>query len=380
MDFLPALPTGRQAAGRDLTLRFLIYLVMFNFLSRFLGKPNAYLGVDIGTTSIKVVELSGSKNNATLSNYALLESFGHFERANNVIQANAVKISEKETTALLKILLKKMKFKTQLAVASIPSFASFVTLIELPSMSVEETNKTMAFQIRQNIPLPLTEIAVDWIRVGQRQDENGFEKQQILLVAIPNETIARYKSVSLRALEIENLAYARSTVGGDPTPTLVADIGARSTSVSIIEEGFLKSSVQFDYAGDSLTQAIVKGLGIGYRRAEELKKQRGIMGGVGEYELSTLEIPFVDVIIDGVVKAKTGFESSFSSSIQRILLVGGGAQLLGLDKYFENKVGIPVVLGNGLLFINAPSQTNVVARELQTRFATAIGLAIKGFL
>jgi len=346
LDFLPALPTGRQAAGRDLTLRFLIYLVMFNFLSRFLGKPNAYLGVDIGTTSIKVVELSGSKNNATLSNYALLESFGHFERANNVIQANAVKISEKETTALLKILLKKMKFKTQLAVASIPSFASFVTLIELPSMSVEETNKTMAFQIRQNIPLPLTEIAVDWIRVGQRQDENGFEKQQILLVAIPNETIARYKSVfknaglSLRALEIENLAYARSTVGGDPTPTLVADIGARSTSVSIIEEGFLKSSVQFDYAGDSLTQAIVKGLGIGYRRAEELKKQRGIMGGVGEYELSTLEIPFVDVIIDGVVKAKTGFESSFSSSIQRILLVGGGAQLLGLDKYFENKSAV----------------------------------------
>ncbi len=359
---------------------------MFDSFLGLFKKANAYLGVDIGTTSIKVAELSGSKNNVTLSNYALLESFGHYERANNVIQANSVKISEKETTALLKILLNKVKFRTRLAIASIPPFSSFVTLLELPAMSEEETNKAMAFQIRQSVPLPLAEIAVDWIRVGQRQDENGFEKQQILLIAIPNEVISCYKSIfknaglSLRALEIENLAAARALIGNDPVPTLIADIGARSSSVSIVEGGFLKSSVQFDYAGDSLTQAIVKGLGISYRRAEELKKQRGISGGIGEYELSTLEMPFVDVIIKEVMKAKENFEKSYGSSLQRVLLIGGGALLLGLDKYFESKIGIPVVLGNGLLYVNTPPQLSVVAKEIQVRFATAIGLAIKGFL
>lgn len=359
---------------------------MLDFLKDVFGGGRSYLGVDIGTTSVKVAELAKKGNGTQLLNYALLESFGHFERANNIIQANSVKISEKETAAILKVLLKKVKFSTSSAVASIPSFASFITLIELPEMSQEETNKAMGFQIKQNIPLPLTEIAVDWVKVGQKQDDDGFTKQQILLIAIPNETIAKYKSIfksaglNLRALEVENLSYTRAVVGSDQTPTMIVDIGARSTNVSIVDQGFLKTTAQVDYAGDSLTMAIVKGLGISYKRAEELKKQRGIIGGMGEYELSTLEIPFVDVIINEAAKIKDSFGSSFGVSVQRVLLIGGGANLLGIEKYFEEKLGLPTVLGNGLLYVNAPAGINVVAKEIQTRFATAIGLGIKGFL
>jgi type IV pilus assembly protein PilM len=360
---------------------------MFDFLKKFSFKPSAFLGVDIGTTSIKIVELGkGSANNPRLLNYAVLESYGHFERVNNVIQANALKISEKEATGLLRALLKQVKFGTSATIASIPSFASFITMIEMPTMTEEETNKTMAFQIKQSVPLPLSEIAVDWIRVGERTDNDGFTKQQILLIAIPNDTINRYKIIfkgaglSLKAIEVENLAYARSTIGGDKTPSLVVDIGARSTNISVVDQAFLKHNTQIDYAGDTLTQAITKGLGISYKRAEELKKQRGIVGGVGEYELSTLELPFIDVIISEVKKVKDNFESSFGVKIQRALLIGGSANLIGIDKYFENQLEIPTVLGNGLLYVSAPEQLNVVAKEIQTRFATAIGLAIKNFV
>lgn len=359
---------------------------MLDFLKKLIPGPSNFLGVDIGTTSIKIVELSRSKTNPILVNYATLESYGHFERANNVIQANALKISETEVTALLKTLLKQVKFSTKAVIASIPSFASFITLIEMPSMSQDDTEKAMGFQIKQNIPLPMSEIAIDWIRVGERTDENGFSKQQILLIAIPNETISRYKNVfrsaglSLKALEIENLAFVRSTIGGDKTPTLIVDIGARSTNISIVDQGFLKHNTQIDYAGDTLTQAITKGLGISYKRSEELKKQRGIMGGVGEYELSTLELPFVDVIISEVKKVMDNFEANFGIKIQRCLLIGGSANLIGIDKYFESQLGLTTVLGNGLLFVSVPPQLNVVAKELQTRFATAIGLAIKNFI
>jgi type IV pilus assembly protein PilM len=359
---------------------------MLDFLKKIIPGPSSFLGVDIGTTSIKIVELSRSKTNPVLINYATLESYGHFERANNVIQANALKISETEVTALLRTMLKQVRFSAKAAIASIPSFASFITLIEMPSMSQDETEKAMTFQIRQSVPLPLSEIAVDWIRVGEKTDENGFSKQQILLIAIPNETISRYKKVfknvglSLKALEIENLAFTRAIIGGDKTPTLVVDMGAHSTNISIVDQGFLKHNTQIDYAGDTLTQAIAKGLGISYKRAEELKKQRGIIGGVGEYELSTLELPFVDVIINGVRKVKDDFEANSGSTIQRCLLIGGSANLIGIDKYFENQLGLATVLGNGLLFVSVPPQLNVVVKELQTRFATAIGLAIKNFV
>jgi type IV pilus assembly protein PilM len=356
-----------------------------DILSRVAG-VRSHLGVDIGTTSIKVVELKRVGQFAQLTNYALLESYGHFERPNNVIQANALKISVKETAALLKLLLKRVQFVTDAAAASVPSFASFVTMIEMPQMDKAETERAMSFQVKQNIPLPLSEVAVDWMKVGERQDEDGFTKQQILVIAIPNETIARYREIfrgaglALRALEVENLAFVRATVGNDATPTLIVDIGARSTNVSVIDQGFLKHNTQIDYAGDTLTQAIVKGLGISYRRAEDLKKQRGIIGGNGEYELSTLQMPFADVILQEVRKVKDAFEGNFGVRVQRVLLIGGGANLIGLDALAEERLGVPTVLGNGLLYVQTSPELSVVAKELGTRFATAIGLAVKSVI
>jgi len=355
------------------------------FLSNLFGGSSSYLGVDIGTTSIKIVELEKSGSRSRLVNYGILESYGHFERPNSVIQANALKISEKEAIAILSLLLKRVHFRTRNAIASIPSFASFLTMVEMPEMSEEETKRAMTFQIKQSIPLPLSEIAVDWMRVGQRDDESGFSKQQILIIALPNETIARYKAIckgaglSLKALEVENIAFARSVVGADVTPTAVVDLGARSTNISIIDQAFLKHNTQIDYAGDSLTQSIVKGLGISYRRAEDLKKQRGIAGGTGEYELSTLQTPFLDVILQEIRRTIRDFEQRGGVSIQRVLLVGGGANLIGLESYVEQQVGVPVALGNSLLYVDAPERLNVVSKEIQTRFATAIGLAIKNF-
>lgn len=359
---------------------------MIDFFKNIFSGSKAILGVDIGTTSVKIVELSGSTAHPKLSNYALIETVGHFERANSVIQANSLKISERETTALLKIALQKASFSTSYAIASIPSFASFLTLLEMPEMSEEETGKAMGFQIKQHIPLPLADITVDWIRVGQREDENGFSKQQMLLVAIPNDIISRYRAIfkgaglRLKALEVENLAYTRAVIGNDATPSLIVDIGARSTNISVVDQGFLKHNAQIDYAGDSLTFAIAKGLSIGHRRAEELKKQRGIIGSMGEYELSTLELPFVDVIINEVRKVKSNVQNNAGISVQRVLLVGGGANLLGLEKYVEAQLGMPVALGNGLLYIDAPPSLGVMAKELQTRFAASIGLAIKNFI
>lgn len=350
------------------------------------GKTKSYLGVDIGTTSIKIVELEKGKHNPRLVNYGLLENFGHFERSNNVIQANSLKISEDETVALLSILLKRVPFASRGAIASIPSFASFISMIEMPQMSEDEITKAMGFQIKQSIPLPLSDIAVDWIRVGEREDENGFVKQQILIVAIPNETISRYQNIfkrvglSLRALEVETLSYARAIVGADQTPTLVVDIGARSTNITVVDQGFVKHNMQIDYAGDTLTQAITKGLGISGKRAEELKKQRGIVGGPGEYELSTLEIPFIDVMISEMRKVVAHIASEGGDAPQRVLLIGGGANLLGIERYVEEQMSLPTVLGNGFLYVDAPPETSVVVKELQTRFATAIGLGIKGFV
>ena len=95
----------------------------FNFLESIFGS-NAYLGIDIGTTSIKVIELVKTKGLPFLRNYGFLESYGHLERPNNAIQTSSLKMLENETVDLLRLMVKHTKSNSKNAIASLPSFSA----------------------------------------------------------------------------------------------------------------------------------------------------------------------------------------------------------------------------------------------------------------
>lgn len=354
---------------------------MFNIFG-----SQSYLGVDIGTTSIKIAEISRGKQKPELKNYGVLESYGHLERINNAIQTSSLKIAENDTAELIRHLLRKGNFKTRDAVASIPPFAVFASLLQLPQMSKEETASTMAYQMRQYVPLPASEVTFDWFKVGEFQDSDGFVKQHIFLISVPNEIISKYKAIfkmaglELKALEMESLSIIRSLSFGDPTPTLIIDIGARSTNIAVLDQGALKYNYQTDFAGSSLTQALASGLGINIKRAEAIKKSKGLLGAGGEYELSTLMVPFLDAILKEVVRARNNYEKSFNSKIERIILTGGGAKLLGIEKYCESQFNVPVVVGDSFSRIDYPGALEPLVRELGPSFSVAIGLGIREFV
>ncbi len=357
---------------------------MFNFLKSVIG-GQSYLGVDIGTTSIKVVEISKGKRQPKLQNYGVLESYGHLERLNDAIQTSGLKIVENETVKMIKMLLTKLKIRSRRAIASIPSFSAFTTLIEIPVMPEADTDKTVSFQIRQHIPFPASEAAIEWLKVGEKED-NGFTKQQILIISVPKEQIRKFQNIfklaglELKAVEVESLSLIRALIGNDPTPTLLVDIGGRSTNIAVSDRGFLKYNYQTDFSGGSLTQAISSGLNINIRRAEELKRQKGILAGPGEYELSTLTLPFLDAIINEARRAKDVYEKSQGLKIERVILAGGGANLLGIEKYFEEQIGLATVVGNPFSKIEYPSEIEPIVKELGPPFAVAIGLGIKNFI
>lgn len=356
---------------------------MFNFVKSFFGQ-RPILGVDIGTTAIKIVELVSGEQKPDLKNYGILETYGHLDRPNNAIQANALKIAEKETAELLKKLVSQAGFSAKEAIASISPFSTFITFMELPVMPETDLKKTMSFQISQHIPLPLSEVTVEWMKVGERESDDGI-KQQILLISIPNEIISRYHNIfkaaglKLKFLEIESSSLTRALVKNDKTATLIADIGGRSTNIIIIDEGFLKASINIEIAGAFLTTAIANGLGVSARRAEELKKTKGLKAGAGQEELSTLPLPYLDSIIEEIRRTKNNFERNYGKKIERIMLAGGSANLAGISEYIENQINTPVAIGNSLLNVNYPREAEVLIKELGTEFAVAIGLAMKQY-
>lgn len=355
-----------------------------SLLSKFL--TSSYLGVDIGTTSIKLAELGFSANRFRLKNYGLLESYGHLERLNDALQTSSLKLFERETIELLRTLLKKVHPNSNKAIASIPAFASFVTLVDLPVMTNEETTQAMPFQARQFIPLPISEVAIDWIKVGEFEDESGGKKQQVLLIAVPQDHIRKYQMIFKEAgldlvyLEIEGLALTRVLIGTDQTPTLIMDIGSRSTNILVADEGSLRMSAQTDFAGGTLTQTISSGLNIDVRRAEELKKQRGLQGEGGEMELSTLMFPYLDAIIGEAERMRKKYESAYGVKLERVILSGGTALLFGLDSYVKNQIGLPVHRVNPFAKIEYPGNLEPIIKDLGPLLAVAIGLGIRGLL
>ena len=347
-----------------------------------------YLGVDIGTTSMKVVEVEQGDQLPRVTNYALLESQASLTRANTVFQTSTLKLFEDEIAEFLRVVVKKMQPSTTEVIASLAGFSAFTTVLNLPEMTDAELKKSMAFQVRQYIPLPVSEVAIDWVKVGSYTDDQGFKYDQIFLISVPQEQIRKYQGIfktaglNLRALEVEGLSLARSIVGTDPTPTIIVDIGSRSTAIAVIEGGRFKFSAQSDFAGASLTTALSESLNINPLRAEEMKRERGIVGTGPNYELSTIMMPFLDAIMNEVKRVQFNYTGQFPTArpIERIALSGGGANLLGIEKYWAEQFGLPVVKASPFARFEYPQNVEPLVSELNPMMSVALGLALREFI
>ena len=347
---------------------------------------DSYLGVDIGTTSIKIVEISAGKKAPRVVNYGILESSGYLARANQALQTSGLKIFEEDAVTLLRALVKELGSSTKDAIASLPPFDVFMTLVDFPAMEAKDIAKALVYQAKQYVPLPLSEVALDWMKIADYQDDKGFAHQKILLISVPQEQIKKYQrmftsaGLRLRALEIESLSIAR-IFAGDPTPSIVVDIGSRSTNTIFMEKGILAWSAQSDIAASSLTTALATSLGINPMRAEELKKERGILGTGPNYELSTIMMPFLDAIVNEVKKATYSYRQQFATAAvaERIVLTGGGANLSGIEKYFEKEFAIPVVKASPFSRFEYPDEIAPFVPELDAPMTVALGLGMKEF-
>jgi len=317
--------------------------MIFNFF-----KQNIFLGIDIGTTSIKLVELQKTKRRIELTNYGILEKYGHLERINDAIQTNSFKLLEESTALLLKQLIEKSKTKNRKTYMALPSFSGFVSIMELPEMSNKELTKAINFQAGQYIPMPLQETTLDWQII-----ERANNKVIILLMAVPTDIVKRYvqsaelAKINLKGLELETVAIARLLGKKEKGVVALVDIGGRTTSINIMEKGTLRTSHNVDTAGGDFTQVISSGLGINPFRAEELKRSYGLnIQSRGEIKITNLLMPLLDVIKRETEKAINNYFLRTKKKAEKVILTGGGANLQGLEDYYSKQLALPVAKGD----------------------------------
>jgi type IV pilus assembly protein PilM len=351
--------------------------------------PKKFLGIDIGTSFIKIVEISKLGNRKKLENYGEIESSVLYEKPFRTFNKNTLFLSSRDIARAITAVRKEADIKTFQAVFSIPDFSTFFTNFELPLMDKEELPQAVRFQARQLIPLPLAEITLDWQLIEDKTAEDKKTGMKILLAAVPNEVINQYQEIArlskleMVALEAEVFGLTRALIKEDEKGVVaIIDIGAQSTTCNIVDNKVLKTSYSFDISSNELTEVISKGLNVDYKKAEMLKRKYGISPSdtikeeIGQETRQAL-LPLIDVILREIEKIFNNFFQTEKKEIKKIILAGGLSFMPGLKEYFSQKFDKEIEIANPFSNVFCPPILEQRLREMGPSYAIAVGMALR---
>lgn len=358
------------------------------FSNLFAKKEKSVIGVDIGSSSLKVVQLRKEHGQAVLETYGelALGPYGGGE------VGQATNLSAEQIVETLKDLLREAKVTTTSCGVSIPFARSLMTLVELPYRSDPTEQKTVIeLEARKYIPVPISEVQLDWFIVPRanpaqpaRKDSSSKglaegEKVEVLLVAVHNDELSLLQNVIVGAglsasfYEIEIFSTIRATIDEPVKPVMILDIGAASTKVYAIEHGVVALSHSVSIGSQDITRAIAVSGNVSLARAEVLKKEEGISGAGA---LGSPELVFSRIFSE-VRRVLIQYETAHKKSITSIMLTGGGGVTKELGVYAKSIFSIDVRVANPFAKTTTPAFMRSVLEGIGPEFAVAVGLALR---
>lgn len=356
---------------------------MFNF------KKNTFLGIDIGTSSIKIVEIKIVDGRPMLSNYAWMllgdDSLGKRNTNSEYFYATL--------PLCIKKMIERARIGGKNTYISLSAFGGLITLIEFPEMAIEDMEQAIKFEAHKYIPTSLDDVVISWDIVERRE---AFEDSEaiagetkniseamvrVLLVAVSKGKILKYenliKTVGLRlkSIDIETFSITRALLGNDPGSFIIIDIGARACNIILVENGIIRINRNIEAGGFDITNAIAKEMQIDFERAEKLK----VSGKNFFASDSSTNFFTLDTIIGEVERMiHAYFKEEGRSQISEIILSGGTANLVGLTDYFSNRLKIKTVVGNPFARIAYDGKMEKLISQVRSGFVVAVGSALKG--
>jgi len=369
-----------------------IFSRISNFMS---GEVSTALGIDIGSSAIKVVEIKKKGGKAILETYGSI-ALGPYDSQDvgKVTNLPIDKISE-----ALKEVLKQSGVTISSGAFSIPVQSSLIFTIDLPTKVAEsEMSAIISTEARRYIPVPITEVSLDYFILPQKEasfeemnkvpeatdvPKKEGEKTGVLVVATQNDAISKFRSLisecSLSAsfFEIEIFSSVRANFEHELSPVLLIDFGASRTKLSLVEFGMVKSYHTIDRGGADITQSISQSLSIPFSEAEKMKKEFGLFGNPAEKSLADIIRIHVDYIFSETSNVLLGYEKKYNRTISKVIFTGGGALLKGLGEVAANSFRAEIEIGHPFSKVQTPEFLEKVLETMGPEFAVALGLALR---
>ena len=343
------------------------------------------MAIDIGISSVKLVQLRKEKGKAVLETYGEL-ACGPY---NNLSVGQATNLSIEKTIELLKDLFKEANVTTKAAIFSIPLRSSLIVSVEVPEMARNNLAEVIPIEARKYVPVPISEVMLDWWIIPRSsadqaaEEEKAGSKMEVLIASIHKDTIRQYQEIAsqlkldIDSFEIETFSSIRSVIPNNLVATAILDLGAGTSKIAIVDYGIVRLSHTIDKGAQDITVAISKSLSLPFTKAEEIKRKLGLVGDVEKGDLVEMVSPMVEYIFAEASKVMLKYQKEHQRSIDKIVLIGGGALLKGVLELAKSIVGVPVVIGLPFDKVEAPAFLNNVLKEAGPEFAVAIGLALR---
>lgn len=345
------------------------------------GNSESFVGIDIGLSSVKVVQLRKEEERAILETYGQLRGEGYLKTIDSsAVFSGFLRFIDEDISAMLKDVLLESNVTTKTAVMSIPAHASFVTLVELPKIPRSQWDTVLSFESRRYIPISQNEVFTNWVVI---EGEEESKKMKVLFVAVPRDIISKYQRISklagldLRAVEVESFSSVRSLIGTEHAPMAMIYFGFESTTVMVIDEGILRLSHTIDRGQEFFTAALARGLNISMERAEDFKNEIGLSDKIEQREIVSILESLLELLVREIDRVISTYNRENERKIERILLTGGGARMKGLATYVAQIFGVEVSVGNSFRRITYPQFMQPILRDVSPHFAVAVGLALR---
>ncbi|HZI50539.1 MAG TPA: type IV pilus assembly protein PilM [Terriglobia bacterium] len=345
----------------------------------FFKKNKSVVGLDVGSSAVRAVELTKSKTGYQLTGFAC-ESLGPDTVVDGAI------MDSRAVANTIKRLLSEGKFKAKGTAAGVSGHSVIVKRVVLPVATEQEIEASLEFDAEQYIPFGMSEVNIDYQIVGPAQGaEPGME---VLLVAAKKEKIQNHTNVismagrsadvvDIDAFALQNVFEANYSVAADATVALL-NIGASLMNINITKGGLPLFIRDVPVGGNQYTDILQKELQLDFQEAEDLKL--GKTGSEAEMVMPLLE-SISDMLIMEVQKTFEFFRETYpNETISKVLICGGTSRTPGLAEKIQQTLGYNTEVLNPLKHITIGPKVNAgKVNSLGPSLAVAVGLALRGF-
>lgn len=338
------------------------------------------IGLDIGTTRVRAVEVQQGRGAPTVVRYAEVPVPLGAIRDGEVAEPDDV-------VPLLRQLWTQGKFSHRNVILGVGNQRVLVRSLDLPWMPMAQLRASLPFQVQDILPVPVEDALLDYYPTAEYQGPNGRTVHGLLVAATrdtvqANVAAAESAGLQPRMVDLNAFALLRAQIGNqyqDRTVALV-DIGARITNVVVVENGRPRLVRTLPSGAQNITDAVAAAMSVTVAEAEGVKRQIGVGYATGQDLQVAAEVvnQVAQTLVESIRNTFVYYASNNPGrAAELVVLTGGGSYLNGLGQYLSSASRMPVTLGDPLHGMNVAKSAQLDQLQgVESTVAVPLGLAL----